>query len=176
MADLAKDNCKITAVDINKKRLELVKENCKRLGIRSIKIEQADAANYRSEEQFDRILVDVPCSNTGVLAKRVDARWNKSPEDIENLSKLQLEILNNAAKLVKTGGIIVYSTCSIEREENQDVIKKFLKQNKDFQLDNIAPYLPWEIKEDKGYFQILQSKQNIDGFFIAARVQEGTCV
>jgi 16S rRNA (cytosine967-C5)-methyltransferase len=167
IAALMKNKGKIKAVDISSKRLEKVKENCKRLGINSVKYEAADAKSFTSDEQFDRILIDAPCSNTGVLAKRIDARWKKTKEDIINLAKLQLEILNNAARLAKSEGIIVYSTCSIEPEENQEVITKFLEANKDFKLDKIAPYLPWEISEDKGYFQILQSRQKIDGFFIA---------
>jgi len=167
IAALMNDKGKIKAVDLSSKRLEKVKENCLRLGIDSVEYEAADAKEYTTKEQFDRILIDAPCSNTGVLAKRIDARWKKTKEDIKNLAKLQLEILNNAAKLIKSGGIIVYSTCSIEPEENQEVITKFLEKNIDFKLDKIAPYLTWEIEEDKGYFQILQSKQNIDGFFIA---------
>ena len=81
--------------------------------------------HFDNEEQYDRILIDAPCSNTGVLSKRIDARWNKTLQDIKNLSKIQLEILNNAAGLVKPDGIIVYSTCSIEREENNQVISIF---------------------------------------------------
>lgn len=164
---LMKDRGEITAVDINPDRINKIKDNCKRLGIHSVKIEKADAVKYQPKEKFDRILIDAPCSNTGVLIKRIDARWNKSPEDVVNLAKLQLNILNNASKLVKPNGTIVYSTCSIEPEENQKVIHDFLEQNPDFIPDKIAPYLPWQIDEDKGYFQILQSVENIDGFFIA---------
>ncbi|EKE03270.1 MAG: hypothetical protein ACD_20C00225G0014 [uncultured bacterium] len=177
IAALMNDTGEITAVDINPKRLEKVQNNCLRLGVKSVKIKAADATKYQSDKKYDRILIDAPCSNTGVLIKRIDARWKKSPEDIQNLAILQLEILNNAAKLVKSGGIIVYSTCSIEPEENQQVIEKFLENNRDFQADKIMPYLPWKCEtnenplcsseEDKGYFQILQSRQNIDGFFIA---------
>ncbi|OGI04076.1 MAG: 16S rRNA (cytosine(967)-C(5))-methyltransferase [Candidatus Melainabacteria bacterium GWF2_32_7] len=167
IAAIMNNKGKITAVDINPKRLEKVKDNCLRLGVKSVNTKAADATQYVSEEKYDKVLVDAPCSNTGVLIKRIDARWRKSPEDIQNLAKLQLGILNNAAKLVKNNGIIVYSTCSIEPEENNQVIEKFLESNKDFKPDKIAPYLSWTIQEDKGYFQILQSRQNIDGFFIA---------
>lgn len=167
IAALMKNKGKIKAVDVSPKRLERVKENCSRLHIDIVEYEAADAKKYSTKEQFDKILIDAPCSNTGVLAKRIDARWKKTKEDVKNLAALQLEILNNAAKLVKPDGIIVYSTCSIEPEENQEVIFKFLEKNNTFKLDKIAPYLPWEINEDKGYFQILQSRQHIDGFFIA---------
>ncbi|MFH0703184.1 MAG: 16S rRNA (cytosine(967)-C(5))-methyltransferase RsmB [bacterium] len=167
IAALMSNKGKIKAIDINPERLIKLKDNCKRLGADLVEIETADALKYKTKEKFDRILIDTPCSNTGVFARRADARWKKSPSDIENLAKLQLEILNNAANFIKPGGIIVYSTCSIEPEENQEVIRKFLEYRKDFKPDKIAPYLTWEIDEDKGYFQILQSRQNIDGFFIA---------
>ena len=167
IAALIKDNGSITAVDINSRRLTRINDNCLRLGISSVTTKTADATKYSSDEVYDRILIDAPCSNTGVLGKRIDARWNKTQQDIENLSGLQLEILNNAANLVKNDGIIVYSTCSIEPEENEQIIEEFRRRNQNFVYETIAPYLPFEIEEDKGYIQILQSKQNIDGFFIA---------
>jgi 16S rRNA (cytosine967-C5)-methyltransferase len=167
IAALMNNKGNITAIDVSSKRIKKIQENCLRLGVDIVKCETADAKKYCPNKKFDRILIDAPCSNTGVLGRRIDARWNKSQDDINNLSIIQLDILNNAAKLLKSNGIMVYSTCSIEPEENQEVIDKFLHQNKDFQLDKITPYLPWEIEDDKGYFQILQSKQNIDGFFIA---------
>lgn len=167
IAALMDNKGKITAIDASKKRLKKVQENCLRLGVEIVKTETADAREYSSKKLFDRVLIDAPCSNTGVLSRRIDARWNKSPEDIVNLSKIQIDIMNNAAKLLKNDGVMVYSTCSIEPEENQEVIYKFLEENIDFKLDKIAPYLPWAVDEDHGYIQILQSKHNIDGFFIA---------
>jgi len=175
IAALTNNKSEIIAIDINSSRLERIKENCSRLGIKSVTTQVADAAIYSSNSQFDRILIDAPCSNTGVLIKRVDARWRRSPEDIKNLSDIQLRILNNSAKLLKPGGIMVYSTCSIEKEENQEVIEKFLESNKNFVPDKIAPYLPWHIDQDKGYFQILQSRQDIDGFFIARLKKAAFC-
>lgn len=167
IAALTHDRSEITAIDINLSRLKKINENCQRLGVKSVKTQSCDAVKYLPKEKFDRILVDAPCSNTGVLSKRVDARWNKTSEDIKKLAELQLKILNNAAKLVKSQGTLVYSTCSIEPEENQAVIKKFLEANKNFTPDKISSYIPWNMDKDEGYFQILQSRQNIDGFFIA---------
>jgi len=166
IAALMNNKGKIKAVDISSKRLAKVEENCSRLGISIVDCETADAKIYTSDKKFDRILIDAPCSNTGVLAKRIDARWKKTNEDIKNLAKIQFEILNNAAKFVKPEGIIVYSTCSIEPEENHEVISKFLAENQKFKLEKINPYLSWNTGEDNFCLQILQSKQNIDGFFI----------
>ncbi|OGI00046.1 MAG: hypothetical protein A2Y25_09050 [Candidatus Melainabacteria bacterium GWF2_37_15] len=157
IASLMGDKGEITAVDISPKRLERIKENCERLGIKSVKIVAGDAAEIRFKQEFDRILVDAPCSNTGVFGKRPDARWNRKPEDITNLADLQLKILNNAATMLKSGGVLVYSTCSIEPEEDQEVIQKFLETNENFKLEFSR--------------LILQSECDIDGFFIAKLLQ-----
>lgn len=153
IASLMGDKGEITAVDISSKRLERVKQNCDRLGIKSVKVMEGDAQTINLNIKFDRILVDAPCSNTGVLGKRPDARWNRKPEDIHSLAKLQLEILNNAATMLKSGGVLVYSTCSIEPEENCQVIEKFLEVNSALMLESSK--------------LILQSEYDIDGFFIA---------
>jgi len=158
---------KIIAVDINFERIKKIDENLLRLGINNVETISCDASFYKSEKLFDRILADVPCSNTGVLAKRPDARWNRTEGDIKNLAKLQLKILNNASKYLKPNGILVYSTCSIEPEENTEVIKAFLELNPDFKLDEIGKYLPFDIKNDSGFYQIIQSEENMEGFFIA---------
>lgn len=158
IASLTEDKSEITAVDINTKRLERIKENCKRLGIKRVRVLEGDAASIKMDEKFDRVLVDAPCSNTGVLGKRPDARWNRTPEDIAALAELQLKILNNAAPLLKPNGVLVYSTCSIEPEENTCVIEKFLKANPDFELEKSR--------------QILQSDEGIDGFFIAKLIKK----
>jgi len=156
---------RITAVDVSLKRIKRITENCKRLGVEIVETVAKDARNVKFEESFDRILVDAPCSNTGVFAARPDARWQKKPEDIDNLSVLQLELLQCAAQFLKPDGILVYSTCSIEPEENELLIKSFLNKNEDFILEKFRPADAFE--EAPGILQILQSKHNIDGFFIA---------
>lgn len=166
IACLMKDTGKIIALDINKIRLKKVTKNAKRLGLTSVKRHIADAKTYLADIKFDRILIDAPCSNTGVLGKRIDARWNKTQEDIEKLATLQYDILNNIAKSLKKGGVIVYSTCSIEPEENLNIIKRFLEENKEFKLSDFATEIPFSAP-DKGFVQILPSEHNIDGFFIA---------
>lgn len=153
IASLMGDKGKIVAVDVSPKRLEKVKDNCKRLGITSVEVIAADAATLKLDEKFDRILVDAPCSNTGVLNKRPDARWNRKPEDIANLADLQFKILDNAVNMLKEGGVIVYSTCSIEPEEDQEVIDRFLVENGGFEVEMSR--------------LILQSRDDMDGFFIA---------
>jgi len=167
IAGLMENSGEIIAVDISKDRIKRIEENCERLGITCVKTIVSDASTFFDDCRFDRILIDAPCSNTGVLGKRPDARWKRTPEDIKNLTKIQLKILQNAIKLLKEGGTFVYSTCSIEQEENVLLIQEFLKNNKDFAFEDISKYLPWQSEGQEGYIQILQSKYNIDGFFIA---------
>ncbi len=167
IAALMNDCGEITAVDSDENRIKKVSENALRLGIKSVKTVIADAMTFSNLKEFDRILIDAPCSNTGVLAKRPDARWKRKSEDIKNLTEIQLGILENASKLLKKEGVLVYSTCSIESEENLLLIQQFLANNKDFQLQDISKYLPWKEEGKEGYIQILQSRHNIEGFFIA---------
>jgi len=166
IAALTENTGEIIAVDISKDRIKKIKENCERLGITCVKTFVSDAETF-SDSSFDRILTDVPCSNTGVFSKRPDARWKRKPEDIKNLVEIQLKILQNAAKLLKEGGVLVYSSCSIEPEENILLIQEFLKINNDFAFEDISKYLLWEKQGNGGYIQVLQSTYNIDGFFIA---------
>ena len=169
IAALIKNSGEIIAVDISKERLKKIEENSKRLGIKCVKTVLSDAVSFSDLNKYDKILIDVPCSNTGVLVKRPDARWKKTPKDIKNLTEIQLNILKNVSELLKEGGSLVYSTCSIEQEENLLLIEEFLKTNKDFAFEDISKYirLKDEGLNNEGYIQILQSRHNIDGFFIA---------
>jgi 16S rRNA (cytosine967-C5)-methyltransferase len=167
IAALMNDKGHITALDISSDRIEKITENCVRLGINCVETIRSDATEFSTTGLFDRVLVDAPCSNTGVLSRRIDARYKKTPKEIKNLAELQYNILLNVSKFVKEGGILVYSTCSIEPEENEILIKRFVKENKHFKFDMILPYLPWTKQKDEGYFQILPSMHQTDGFFIA---------
>lgn len=171
IAALMSNTGHITALDLEPKRLDRIKENCKRLGITNVKTLTADAAAYTSDELYDRIITDVPCSNTGVLSKRPDARWLRRAEDIKKLAELQYKIIENASKFVKIGGTLVYSTCSIEKEENEEVVNKFLNNYKNFKLDVINNEIPWKLSSDSGLIQIVPSKHKIDGFFIAKLIK-----
>lgn len=169
IAALMHDTGEIVAVDASKDRIKKIEENCQRLGINSVKTIVADAGIYNDNCRFDRILIDAPCSNTGVFVKRPDARWKRKPEDIKKLTDIQLKILENTSKLLKSGGMLVYSTCSIEPEENLLLIQKFLQNNSNFIFEDISKYLSFinDGNGKDGYIQILQSKNNTDGFFIA---------
>ena len=144
---------KIVAEDIFPDRLKLISENCTRLGVTCVEPALPSSILHPPSSFFDRILVDAPCSNTGVLRRRVDLRWRISADEISRLQKTQLELLNQAATKLKFGGVLVYSTCSLEPEENSEVIKDFLAANKNFQLETERQLLPFA--------------DNVDGAFVA---------
>jgi 16S rRNA (cytosine967-C5)-methyltransferase len=142
IAQRMKNEGQLVATDSSPERLELLKENCERLGVTCVEIAPLSMINPQLSTPFDRVLVDAPCSNTGVLRRRVDLRWRAKPEEIERLRKEQLELLQRAAELVKPGGVLVYSTCSLEPEENAGVVEEFLKRNTDFSVDESGDILP----------------------------------
>jgi len=141
---------KIVACDISEERLKLVRGNCQRLGVTCVETISNSQLAIRNS-QFDRILLDAPCSNTGVLRRRVDLRWRISPEEISRLQKAQLDLLQLAATKLKSGGVLIYSTCSLEPEENSEVVKEFLREHENFQLESERELLPFTDKVDGAY-------------------------
>jgi 16S rRNA (cytosine967-C5)-methyltransferase len=137
------DHGRIVAHDPSEGRLRLLHENCTRLGIGSV---TATTQLPPPEPVFDRILVDAPCSNTGVLRRRVELRWRIQPGEIPRLAKAQLELLSEAARRIRPGGCLVYSTCSLEPEENGGVVQQFLAAHSGFQLESeraLHPLRDW---------------------------------
>lgn len=171
MANKMNNTGNIIAIDSNEKRLKKIKENCYRLGATNIECICADSTKFILPDQTlaDKILLDAPCSNTGVLAKRADARWQRRPRDLEKLSKLQLKLLENATKLLKPEGAITYSVCSIEPEEGKDLINFFLKRHPEFKLIDINTLIDNNLNMsfETKYAQFLPFKHMTDGFFIA---------
>ena len=161
LAEATGDSATIIATDIDSRRLNLVSENAVRLGLRSIKVVTYDKFPVITTEigLFDAILLDVPCSNTGVLAKRVEARYRLNQKAIGNLAKTQSELLKKAAGLVKPQGKICYSTCSIQKAENSELIENFLREHPDFVLENEQLVLPSVSGSDcdGGYTAILKN-------------------
>lgn len=172
IADIVENNAQIEAWDIHEHRTELVKQTAKRLGQSSIKTRVQDATKYNEKyfEKFDKILLDVPCLGLGVLKRKPDIKWQRKPENIKEILKVQYEILNNCSKYLKSEGEIVYSTCSILKEENQNIVRKFLQENTCFNLQNIVVpknkdnYFEKFIVEKK-FLQVYQNEYT-DGFFI----------
>ncbi len=148
---------KIIAQDLDQNRLKLVKENCARLGVTCVEPVLPSILNSQPATNFDRILVDAPCSNTGVMRRRVDLRWRIIPEEISRLQKTQLELLRQAATKLKPGGVLVYSTCSLEPEENSELVKQFLAAQPDFKLEIERQLLPFADGVDGAYVARLET-------------------
>ena len=127
-----------------------------------------------SSDQFplaDFILIDAPCSSSGVIRRRPDIRWNRSKKDIRLMAERQLKIINNMSQYLNPNGIIVYSTCSLNDEENWDVVDSFLKLNKDFYLESAKNFIPDQWINSKECLEIFPPKHNVDGMF-AARLKK----
>jgi 16S rRNA (cytosine967-C5)-methyltransferase len=160
LAEFTGDSAKIIATDIDGSRLKMVEENTSRLGIKSVSVTAYEQLEHQAVETgpFNAVLLDVPCSNTGVLAKRIETRYRLNPKAIEQLTRTQMELLHKAVRLgVKAGGKICYSTCSIQTAENNRLIKKFLQKHSDFSLESEQLILPSanEFDRDGGYVAII---------------------
>jgi 16S rRNA (cytosine967-C5)-methyltransferase len=155
IAQMMNNEGKITATDISEERLKLVLENCTRLGVKNVETVVASTFSLQSPT-FDRILLDAPCSNTGVLRRRVDLRWRISADEISRLRKTQLELLQSAAPRLKPGGILIYSTCSLEPEENGRVIEEFLAAHQDFKLESTRELSPFADQVDGAFVARLE--------------------
>lgn len=139
----------VVARDVSESRLKLIRENCTRLGFTTVETDLANDPKLKL--RFDRILVDAPCSNTGVLRRRVDLRWRIREEEIERLRATQLELLRKAAGQLVPKGTLVYSTCSLEPEENSDVVKAFLAAEPGYRLEMERELVPFKDGVDGAY-------------------------
>ena len=162
----------VVSCDIFPHKLELIEEGAQRLGISIIEVKLQDGTEYNPEfeETFHRVLVDAPCSGLGLMRKKPDIRMKKSGEEIDALIGIQRSILENSGKYVKKDGILVYSTCTLSKKENEKNIEWFLKEYPEFILEDISHRIPQGVCEDtgeKGYITLLPHQWKIDGFFIA---------
>lgn len=167
IAQYLQNSGQVLSCDIYEHKLKLIKENSARLGINILQTFLQDATIY--VEQFnniaDYVLVDAPCSGLGVLRRRADARWRKQEHELERLPELQLRILKNAARYLKPGGRLVYSTCTIRRQENQDVINRFLQETPEFEYEQIVhPVEQQQVREINLYPHL----DGVDGFYIVS--------
>jgi 16S rRNA (cytosine967-C5)-methyltransferase len=149
---------RITAQDAQPDRLDLIRENCARLGVIVAEMSVAPSGVIANPaKKFDRVLVDAPCSNTGVMRRRVDLRWRIRAEEIERLRAEQLQLLRAAAPRTKPGGRLVYSTCSLEPDENTEVVKQFLGEHPQFKLEHERELLPFVEGVDGAYIAVLSA-------------------
>ena len=168
LAENMENRGEIIAIDIHQHKIKLIETNIKKLGIDIVKATVMDARNVNKQgRKFDKILVDVPCSGYGVIRKKPEILYSKNRESVEELAKLQLEILNSAADILKDGGKLIYSTCTITDEENTNNIKKFLEERKEFKVEKL--YIPENVLGDYdslGGFCINYKEEIMDNFYI----------
>ena len=169
IAALTEDQAHIVSGDIHAHRLATLRSTCGRLGVTSIDAVALDATQAlpfaEGSMKFDRVLVDAPCSGTGTLRGNPEIKWRLKLEDIERLATLQLSLLHNANSAVADGGRLLYSTCSLEPEENEAVIREFLNDNSAFRV--IDPDIARELLTDGGFVRTFPHRQGSDGFFAA---------
>ena len=168
LAEEMKNSGEVIAIDIHQHKIKLIDTNMKKLGINIVKAIVMDARNVNKQgRKFDKILVDVPCSGYGVIRKKPEILYSKNKENVEELAKLQLEILNSAADILKDGGELIYSTCTITDEENTNNIKKFLEERKEFKVEKL--YISENVLGDYdklGGFCINYKEEIMDNFYI----------
>jgi 16S rRNA (cytosine967-C5)-methyltransferase len=174
IAELMHNTGQVVSLDIHDHKVKLIQEQAERLHLTNIQTKVLDSrkvSEYFEKESFDKILVDAPCTGFGVLRRKPDIKYAKTENDIRQLAKIQREILAAVAPLLKKGGILVYSTCTIDQEENSDVIEDFLRHHPQFNLDEtLKERLPEKVQPyvSEGNLQILPHYFGSDGFFIAS--------
>jgi 16S rRNA (cytosine967-C5)-methyltransferase len=164
IGELMKNIGEIVAVDRYENRLNLVKQACHRHGIANAHFIVADASELQTQPA-DKVLVDAPCSGLGVLCKKPDSKWKREPSDIDHLMSVQRGILENAASLVKPGGVLVYSTCTTEPEENIGLVRDFLTRHPEFAVDPAQQFVNAELVHPDGYVETFPHKHAMDGSF-----------
>lgn len=177
LAEEMENKGEIIAIDIHQHKKKLIEENMKKLGIDIVKATVLDARNVNKQgRKFDKILVDVPCSGYGVIRKKPEILYTKNRENVEELASLQLEILNSAADILKNGGELIYSTCTIISQENTENVEKFLNERKEFKVKTLN--IPENVSGDYdklGGFSINYKEEIMDNFYIIKLVKEEKC-
>ena len=171
-------NSSLVSCDKYIHKLKLIEDNTAKLGISNIEIKEQDATinNSLFNDKFDIVICDVPCSGIGVIKNKPEIKYKITNSYVEEISKLQYQILDNSKKYVKNNGILMYSTCTIDKRENIENINKFLNENKDFKLENISLKNSIIKTSENGVLEILPDEYSCDGFFIAKlRKMEAKC-
>jgi 16S rRNA (cytosine967-C5)-methyltransferase len=172
IGELMKNVGELIAIDRYETRLNLVKNACQRLGIANAHFITADASTVQIPPA-EKVIVDAPCSGLGVLAKKPDSKWKREPEDLKKLVEIQRGILENAVHHVKPGGILVYSTCTTEPEENSNVVKDFISAHNEFAIENATQFVSSRVVSPEGTIETFPHKHAMDGSF-AVRLRKST--
>ncbi|WP_303860079.1 16S rRNA (cytosine(967)-C(5))-methyltransferase RsmB [Alkalibaculum bacchi] len=174
IGEMIKDTPGLTARDIYDHKLKLIDENCKRLGLKNVRLELKDGLKFypEDEEKYDKILLDAPCSGLGILRRKPDIKWNLSEEDIKAIIQIQKSLIKNAFDYLKPGGILVYSTCTINRRENEEVVNGLIDNNQSASLLSLKG-IDETILLNEHFVQTFPKEDQWDGFFMS-KIQKRT--
>lgn len=169
IAEILRNTGEINAFDLHESKLGLIKENCDRLGITNVTICAGDATKLNAElvNSSDRVLIDVPCSGLGIIRKKPEIKWNKRRNDLREIIPVQREIMENAWQYLKKGGIMIYSTCTLNKEENEENIEWFVNTHKDCEIRRIFVGKQDNLVYSREGCLTIMPNENMDGFFIA---------
>jgi 16S rRNA (cytosine967-C5)-methyltransferase len=170
IAEMMSNQGEILAFDKYEAKLQLIHRSVERLGLKIITL-RADDASTVDLEPADRVLLDAPCSGLGTLAKKPDMKWKRDVTDLISLTRGQTAMLDNAARLVRPGGVLVYSTCTIEPEENQEIVAAFLVRHPEFTLDPAGSLVHADLVSPEGFVQTYPHRHGMDGSFAARLVR-----
>jgi 16S rRNA (cytosine967-C5)-methyltransferase len=180
MAEMMEGKGRVLAVDLHENRLNLLKQTRQRVGLTNIQVYAADGTTFDPGAPADRVLIDAPCMGTGVINRRSDLRFKRQAPDVEALVDLQRRLLSHAAEIIRDGGVLVYSTCSIEPEENEQNLRWFLDCFPHFSLSSLKPFAapgfvqgPHGDELERGWIQLLPSDHGMSGFFVARLIKSG---
>lgn len=171
IAQMAGD-IRVYANDISLRRLNFLKNELKLLNLKNVELLRLNAAKSHFPEA-DKILIDTPCTATGTIVKNVDIRWNRTPSDFKRLPELQISILENMAQYINNGGAIVYSTCSIEHEENWAIVDRFLQKHGEFEVEPAWHFVDKDYCDDRGAISIIPHKHKMTGSFAVRLIKYG---
>jgi 16S rRNA (cytosine967-C5)-methyltransferase len=175
LAALMRNRGEVVAMDRSPHRLRMLQNNCRRLGVRIVSMVAADATEtLLCARPFDRILLDVPCSGLGVLRRHPEGKWQKDERMLASHRATQRQMLERISRLLRPGGVLVYSTCSTEPDENEEVVEQFCREHEEFRRETVAPWLPKsgaDLLNAKGDFSTLFNSHSMDVFF-AARLRK----
>ena len=169
IAEILQNTGKVLAFDLHESKLGLIRENCERLGLTNVEVNTNDATKLNKEliESSDRILLDVPCSGIGIIRKKPEIKWNKTRNDLRDVIPVQRDIMENAWKYLRTGGIMIYSTCTLNKEENEENIDWFLSTHKDCNIKKIFVGKQDNLVYNRNGSLTIMPNEYMDGFFVA---------
>jgi 16S rRNA (cytosine967-C5)-methyltransferase len=173
IAEMMNNDGVIIALDKYEAKLAMIKAAAERLGLRNVQLRATDAMTYE-DAPADRVLLDAPCSGLGTLAKKPDMKWKRDQLDIVKLAATQRAMLENAGRLLKPGGVLVYSTCTIEPEENEDLVTAFLTDHPEFRIDPAGQFVHSDLVAPQGWVATLPHKHGMDGSFAVRLVKSTT--